>query len=140
LEAKLSAGNAKKLMQIESQGAGLNVLLTGKSLFTGNGAQLSAAGRSLLCLVSSTAGSVRYDVRAVAAPSAATKGAGLRTAAVLAGDAAGTLADSCQVDPGQIAVRVSTEQPKGSPPAPLWLQLEAASDGPEPPPQRRPDG
>jgi chemotaxis protein MotB len=142
LEAKLSAASAKKLIHVEPQGGALNVLLTGSSLFTRNGAELSAAGKSLLCLVSNTAGSLRYDVRALATPSppGTTRGAGLQTAAALAGSAAGTLADSCHVDPDEIVVRASTEQPKGSPSAPLWLRLEAASDDAEPASHRGPDG
>jgi hypothetical protein len=138
LEAKLVAGNAKKLMQVELQGGALNVLMTGNSLFTGNGAQLSAAGKGLLCLVANTAGSVRYDIRASATGPA--KGATLQTAAMLAGNAAGTLADSCQVDPEQIVVRASTEPSKGTPSAPLSLRLEVASDGAEPPTPPKPGG
>jgi chemotaxis protein MotB len=142
LELKLSAASAKKLIQIDSRGGMVNVMLTGSSLFSRNGAELNAAGKSLLCLVSSspTRGrSLRYEVWA---QQSSAKGAasGLQTAVALAGSAAATLAESCKVDPGAITVRASAEQQTEVPSAPLSLRLEAAPDVPEPVSHRGPGG
>ncbi len=133
LEDKLSKGSASKLVRIEAQGGGLDVLFTGNSLFARNGAELSAAGKGLLCVVSqpsAAVGSLRYELWGLGAP--AEQGtrdpASLRTAIALAESAAGALVDSCKVDSGAIVVRASTEPQKGGPSAPLRLRLEASSD------------
>jgi chemotaxis protein MotB len=134
LETRLSAAIAKKLIRVEPQDETLSVLLVSKSFFARNGEKLSVGGKKLLCLVARSAGPLRYEIRTLArtAPAGAAPGAGAETALALAASAAGTLADSCKVDPNEIVMRTSTEPPQGSPPAPLWVRLEPASAGPEP--------
>ncbi|MBN1606815.1 MAG: hypothetical protein JW940_09280 [Polyangiaceae bacterium] len=136
LETRLSAAIAKKLVRIESQGETLNVALVNSSLFAHNGEKLSARGKRLLCLLASSAGPLRHEVRALAPPASAgaAPGAGVQTALALAASAAGTLAESCKVDPNQVVMRASSERPEGSPSAPLVVSLATASAGPEPAP------
>jgi hypothetical protein len=137
LEARLSAAIAKKLIRVEPHGETLNVLLVGSSLVAPNGETLSARGKKLLCLVATSAGTLRYEVRALAPPASAgtSSAAGVQTARALAASAAGTLTESCKVDPNAIVMRASTEPPEGSPSAPLLVRLEATSEDPEPAPR-----
>jgi chemotaxis protein MotB len=131
LEARLSTAIAKKLIRVELREGALSVSLAGRAFFARSGDQLSAGGKKLLCLVARSAGPLRYEIRTLASAGTA-PGAGAQTALALAVSAAGTLTDSCQVDPDQIVMRTSTEPPEGGPAAPLWLRLEPTSEGPEP--------
>jgi chemotaxis protein MotB len=133
LETRLASAIAKKLVRLEPQGEALNVLMVGSAFFARSGEELSARGKKLLCLVASSAGPLRYEVRALASSAAAggTPGAGAETAWALASSTASTLAESCKVDLDEIVLRASRELPQGRPSAPLVVSLTAGSDSPQ---------